>query len=238
MKKSNLPGPRANLELAEAFVDVFAEDPKSDRAWILSNQLREFTPDEAPSNDPKEFLCFCGVRLLGAIGVSSPDDQWKVLALLNISAHDPRWRVRESVAMSIQMLIENDPGNLKKLEDWVLDQDWLAMRAVAAGVAEPRLLKKRREMPGRALKLHAKIISQIIKRDDSTSEEFRALKKTLGYSLSVVVCGIPREGFDYLRKLSGSRDNDVAWIVRENLKKNRLAGGFAKEVRSIRSGMP
>lgn len=56
--------------------------------------------------------------------------------------------------------------------------------------------------------------------------------------MSVVICGIPREGFDYLRKLSGSRDKDIAWMVRENLKKNRLTGGFAKEVKSIRSGTP
>ena len=235
LKKSNLPGPRANLELAEVLVDEIAGHPGKDDAWNLSSQLRAFTSGLAQTNDPKEFLCFCGVRLLGAIGVSSPGDLKKVLALLKVSAHDSRWRVREGVAMSIQMLIENDSSNLKLLEDWVVDQDWLGMRAVAAGVAEPKLMKKEVGIPNGALHLHKKIVSRVVKRDDAMGEEFGALKKTLGYSLSVVICGVPRDGFDYLRELAASDDKEIVWIVKENLKKNRLLSVYSDEVRSVSS---
>jgi hypothetical protein len=55
----------------------------------------------------------------------------------------------------------------------------------------------------------------------------------LGYSLSVVVSSIPEEGFEFMRRLAGSRDVDILWVVRENLKKNRLVRRHPREVESI-----
>ncbi len=136
--------------------------------------------------------------------------------------------------MSIQMLIEKDGGAVRKLENWLVNGDWLAMRAVAAGVAEPRLMKIR-GVPEKALQLHKKIISRVGGTQNRRTEEFKALKKTLGYSFSVVICGVPVAGFDYLRELAGSKDEDIVWIVKENLKKNRLLSGFPNEVRSVSS---
>jgi hypothetical protein len=226
------------LELADALIDVASRMPKdtSSSWWRLSKQFCDFTPDLAPTNNPKEFVAFCGVRLLGAIGSSSFSESEKVITRLREYAHDPRWRVREAVAMSIQALTEKESGILKKLEAWVTDEDWLGMRGVAAGVAEPRLMKKQ-GVPEQALQLHKRIIARVIKTDDRGSEEFKVLKKTLGYSLSVVVCGAPAEGFEYLRELAGSKNKDVVWIVRENLKKNRLTSRFPEEVESVSSSL-
>ena len=62
ISKSNLPGPRGNLELAETFVDLiefnFSRNPE--RLWDLCIRATEISSDEAPVNDPKEFLTFCG----------------------------------------------------------------------------------------------------------------------------------------------------------------------------------
>ena len=135
--------------------------------------------------------------------------------------------------MSIQTLIERDPRVINRFGSWVTEGAWLAMRAVAAGVAEPRLMKVK-GLPEQGLLLHKKIISQVMKRGEGTGEEFRALRKTLGYSLSVIICGVPRAGFDYLRELAESEwDAEILWIVRENLKKDRLRRGFPAEVRSV-----
>jgi hypothetical protein len=236
--RSNLPGPRANLELADTLVDVVSKMPegRGSEWWRLSEQFCEFTPERAPTNDPKEFLAFCGVRLLGAI-VSSSIPESRVLARLREHAHDPRWRVRESVAMSVQALIEKHTGVLEKLEAWVTDEDWLGMRGVAAGVAEPRLMKKQ-GVPEQALRLHKRIIARFANAGDRGSEEFNALRKTLGYSLSVVVCGAPAEGFEYLRQLAASGNKHIQWIVRENLKKDRLTSRFPKEVASVVRAWP
>jgi hypothetical protein len=60
------------------------------------------------------------------------------------------------------------------------------------------------------------------------------LKQGLGYSLSVIVCAVPEEGFEYMRQLAGTQDADILWIVKENLKKNRLLKNFPEEVASTK----
>jgi hypothetical protein len=106
------------------------------------------------------------------------------------------------------------------------------MRAVAAGVAEPALLKDK-QTAKLAFELHKKIFVKIVAGRERKSE-IKTLKQGLGYSLSVVVCAIPREGFEYMRQLIDTQDADILWILKENLKKNRLIKNFPKEVASIK----
>src|SRR5258708_19705031 len=54
-------------------------------------------------------------------------------------------------------------------------------------------------------------------------EDFRGLRKSLGYTLSVVTAAAPQEGFALMRDCAGWGDADIAWVLRENLKKRRLA---------------
>jgi hypothetical protein len=149
-------------------------------------------------------------------------------------ANDPRWRTREAVAMGIQKLVAKQSRNtLKGLESWIDDSEWLAMRAVAAGVAEPALLKDKQTARG-ALELHKRIFDQILAIRERKSDEFKTLRQSLGYSLSVVVCAIPEKGFEYMQRLVDSQDGDILWIIKENLKKNRLTKNFPSEVAAIR----
>ena len=69
---SNLPGPRGNLELAEAFADVVAAyaEGEPEKLWHLCLKLTQFSLIEAPVNNPKEFLVFCGARGIGVLGAS------------------------------------------------------------------------------------------------------------------------------------------------------------------------
>jgi hypothetical protein len=106
------------------------------------------------------------------------------------------------------------------ISDWIAEDDWLAMRAVAAGVAEPALLTDK-ETAYRALKLHKEIFNQIIRVEARESEAFKTLKKGWGYTLSVVNSAIPEAGFGYLQQLVGSQDKDIRGVVKVNLKKNR-----------------
>ena len=122
----------------EVVEDYFAKDPEG--LWSLCLILIELSPYEAPVNNPKEFLPFCGAFAIGAIGSVSSAFFQKALSRLQELANDPRWRMREAVAMGIQKLIAKQSRNtLKELEDWIVKDDWLAMRAVAAGVAKPAL---------------------------------------------------------------------------------------------------
>jgi hypothetical protein len=232
---SNLPGPRGNLELAAAFAEVveeyFVKD--SERLWKLCLKLIQFSSEEAPVNDPKEFLAFCGAFAIGAIGSVSSAFFENALSRLRELSNDPRWRTREAVAMGLQKLIERQSQKtLKELEGWIEKDNWLTMRAVAAGVAEPALLKN--EQNARyALELHKKIFAQILATKGRKSEEFKKLKQALGYSLSVVTQAIPKEGFEYIYQLIDTRDQDILWIIKENMKKSRLTKNFPDEVSSI-----
>jgi len=109
---------------------------------------------------------------------------------------------------------------------------WLEMRAVAAGVAEPALMKDPK-LADAAFKLHRKVLDVVLRSDDRKSAQFKALRQTLGYSLSVVAVARPVESFELMKELVKSGDGDALWIVRENLKKDRLLGGFPKEAAAL-----
>ena len=57
---SNLPGPRANLELANAFADVIQDYSKRDgkKLWQLCSEYIKISSNETPTNDLKEFIPF------------------------------------------------------------------------------------------------------------------------------------------------------------------------------------
>jgi hypothetical protein len=232
---SNLPGPRGNLELAQAFSDVVAAyaEKEPEKLWHLCTKLSQISLTEAPVNNPKEFLVFCGVRGIGALGTSQVFFLKAILRLKEL-ASDDRWRTREGVAMAIQSMGEKQPRKtLSEIAKWVENEEWLAMRAVAAGVAEPALLKDEQTAKS-ALELHKQIFTKIAFAQQRKSSEFKTLKQGLGYSLSVVTCAVPREGFEYMRQLAEQRDADILWILKENLKKNRLIRNFPEEVASTK----
>jgi hypothetical protein len=231
---SNLPGPRGNLELAQVFTEVVEDNARgeSEKLWNLCVKLASFSPVEAPVNSPEEFLVFCGARGVGVLGSSLTFFQ-KALSRLKELASDPRWRTREGVAMAIQDMIEKQPQKtLKELENWIEEDDWLVMRAVAAGVAEPALLKDEQTAKS-AFELHKKIFARVVAARER-KPEIKTLKQGLGYSLSVVVSAFPKEGFEYMRQLVDTQDAVILWIVSENLKKNRLIKKFPEEVASIK----
>jgi hypothetical protein len=57
---------------------------------------------------------------------------------------------------------------------------------------------------------------------DRSTEDFRALRKGMGYCWSVAVAALPREGKKHMARWLSSTDADVAWVMKENLSKNRL----------------
>jgi hypothetical protein len=114
-ERSNLPGPRANLELVAAAAD------EADEATALAL---------ASSGD--EFTRMCGIAALGRHGLLDP---------VREAANDGRWRVREAAAMALQRLGDDDPARLAAVAgEWAGGTAWEA-RCAAAAVAEPRLLR-------------------------------------------------------------------------------------------------
>jgi hypothetical protein len=234
---SNLPGPRGNLELAQAWgqvTELYAKQAP-EKLWNLGVELANISASEAPVNDPKELISFCGAVGIGAMGAVLPEFFEQSLTMLKALANDSRWRMREAVPMGLtRLIISRPPDTLPVLEKWTANGSLLELRAVAAGVAEPALLKNQ-EVAVIALKLHKNILARMLKIEARKTEDFRVLKKALGYTLSVVVQASPQTGFPYLAHLAGSQDKDVQWIVNENLKKNRLIKNYPEEVAAIKT---
>jgi hypothetical protein len=233
---SNLPGPRGNLELAQAWgevVETYAGQA-AEKLWNLCIEMANISAGEAPVNDPKELIPFCGAVGIGAIGAVLPGFFDQAIATLKVLANDSRWRMREAVPMGLtRLMISRSQDTLQVLEAWVVDSSLLELRAVAAGVAEPSFLKNQ-EVAATALELHKNIFKRVLEVETRKTEDFRVLKKALGYTLSVVVKASPRPGFDYMAQLVDTQDKDVQWIVKENLKKNRVVKNFPEEVATIK----
>jgi hypothetical protein len=205
-KESGLPGPRGNLELAYA---VAEEGSKKQFEQLLS-----FHADE---NTPEVFLVFCGVIGLGNLAASEP----KLFDRLRKYASDPRWRIREAVATGLQLVGNQDMDLLlKEMQKWS-EGNWYEKRAVAAALAEPRLLKKPKYAK-QGLKVLGEITASMEKAAEGKDESFKVLRQAMGYCWSVVVAALPDSGKPLMEKWLKSRDKDIIWMMKENLKKNRL----------------
>jgi hypothetical protein len=209
LAECGLPGPRGNLELAAAV----AEEGSAE----LFDAFLAYTPKRAPVNSPEEFLAFCGALGQGRLIVEGDTSRFTVLRAL---AADPRWRTREAVAMALQHVGDHDfDGLLAELERWLGDGH-LQRRAVAAALAEPRLLKPERTQ--RVLHILDEIMARVAGARDRRSAAFLALRKGLGYCWSVVMAADFEHGRPLFEKWAASDDPDVQWVARENLKKKRL----------------
>jgi hypothetical protein len=233
---SNLPGPRGNLELAAAFANSLTSYNKAevDKLWNLCQKMTGISAEEAPVNSAREFIPFCGAVGVGSIAAANSAYYNEAVSTLRGLASDSRWRMREGVAMGLQKLMaSNANAVLNDLKKWVSGGNLLEMRAVAAAAAEPALLKNQ-DVAKEALQLNVGIVRKLIEVKDRKSEDFRVLRKALGYTLSVVIVPLPKEGFEYLRDLAKTNDPDINWIFKENLKKNRLIKNFPGEVNAVK----
>jgi hypothetical protein len=220
IKESGLPGPRGNLELAQAFA------LEADLRQIDS--LLSIPTERAPENTPQAFLVFCGVSALGRhIAGGDPIR----LAALRGYASDSRWRIREAVAMALQYLGDADvKALLREARKWGRG-NWLEKRAAAAGICEPRLLREAASATA-VLKILDAITASMVGVQERNTEPFRILRQGMGYCWSVAVAALPAAGKPLMEKWIRSTDPDIRWIMKENLRKARLARLDAAWVRS------
>jgi hypothetical protein len=204
---SGLPGPRGNIELGRA----------------VGEEVDAATLDALVATGD-EYLVFCGVIGLGRLLADGNADT-VVCDRLRVHASDERWRVREAVAMALQRLGDTDLGLMSRVvEDFAADPAALVQRAAVAGICEPRLLRSAATARA-AVDACERVTASLAARpaDTRRDPDVRTLRQALGYCWSVAVAADPAAGLPRFRALSATHDPDVAWVVRENRRKARLA---------------
>jgi hypothetical protein len=172
LEHSGLPGPRGNIELAQAVAD--------EGGGTCFDRL--ITTDD-------EYLVFCGVVGLGRLLAEGADVERRLCE----HAADARWRVREGVAMALQRLGDADlPRLLELVTRWAADTNALVQRAVIAGICEPRLLKTQDAVEC-ATRTCAEMTHALAARttDERRDAGVRALRQALGHCWSVAVAADP-----------------------------------------------
>jgi len=123
------------------------------------------------------------------------------------------------------------PALLAETADWARGNPW-EQRAAAAALCEPRLLKQP-EHAAAVMRILDEITASIptLARScersspagQSGRDAFKTLRQGLAYCWSVAIVALPDAGKPLMEKWLASPDPDIRWIMRENLKKNRLA---------------
>jgi hypothetical protein len=233
LEHSRLPGPRANLELANdvAYLLASASEKNPERVLALVQNFSNGDRNSVVVNTPAEFVMLCGVVSAGACAAMRTEWRENIFEMLNHYACNPSWRVREAVSTAFQHLLTADPQTtLAYLSTLAMEGDLLQQRASVAAIAEPRLLYDS-ETAIAALQLQRIVLDHMshIPISERKSGDFLILRRALGYTLSVVVAALPEKGFAFMREYALLSDADINWVLRENLKKKRLAK-FSQEI--------
>jgi len=209
LKNSGLPGPRGNLELMHSFSEKATESEV--------NECFSFYRDDL-HNSPEEFVVMCGI-----VGycILNKDNIPKTLTTIRKYASHSSWRIRESVAIGIQEIAENNLNEIiDNLKKW-MDGNELEKRAIVAALCEPKLLKEKTIIID-LLEILNIITMGFDKIDGNLSENQNSLRKTLGYGWSVAIVSLPNEGKLAFEKIAECNNKHIKWIVKENLRKKRL----------------
>lgn len=204
---SGLPGPRANLTLVQAAATVADAD-------LVADLLR----------DGGEYTAMCAAA---ALGRRSDDPTCEAQA--RELAADERWRVREGVVLGLQLLADVTPGALSDIaRRWSDDPGLLVQRAAVAAVCEPRLLRDADAAAG-AVDVCRRCTEHLVAlpAGQRARPDARTLRQALGYCWSIAVAADPGPGLAAFRSLP-TQDRDVAWVVRQNAGKKRLAALLAE----------
>ena len=222
LNHSNLPGPRANLELAYA-VAKMGEKPLFLR-YLNINAI------QAPQNSSAEFLPVCGTLGLGLLLVRG---DLSVLPLLHGLASDPRWRIREGVVLALELWGESNLNLLFDQMDQWMEGNFFEIRAAICALSHPKFLKSKRSA-FQVLKYLDDIMQKLQAGKVRKTEDFRVLRLAMGYCWSVAVAASPLQGKGMMQKWIHTTDRDLLWIIKSNLSKNRIFRMDANWVRRMK----
>ena len=109
---------------------------------------------------------------------------------------------------------------IDEMKQWAAGNSY-EKRAAAAALCEPRLLTDKEQVL-RVLEILDGITESIAGITDRKDEGFIALRKGMAYCWSVAMVHNKDAGIKLFERWIASQDKDIKWIIKENLKKDRL----------------
>ena len=209
LKNSGLPGPRGNLSLLYYFSKEATEDEVKECFLFIHDEVK---------NSPEEFVGMCGIVGLCCL---RKYDLHKTIETIRPYASHSSWRIREAVAIGIQEIVGNNLQVLINILDNWVDGNEYEKRAVIAALCEPKLLDDKKDVK-RVLNILAKTTNTFLDVHGKLSNAQETLRKSAGYCWSVAIAASPDEGKKCFEALLSTDNKHILWIIKENLKKNRL----------------
>lgn len=204
-----LPGKRANLELLYKFSREASDQEIQE---CLTYKDRDI------NNTPEEFILMCGVL------ATCMNQEWPVketLELVSEYANSDSWRVRETVAMGIQELVTKDAkAVIDILDQWVTKNEKYK-RCIIAGLCEPKNLKDT-YLLDKTFTYLSNFTQVFIDGPSKLTEDQKILRKALAYGWSVAMVEDIEKGKKLFEAFVDEDNKHIKWILKINLKKNRL----------------
>jgi hypothetical protein len=97
---------------------------------------------------------------------------------------------------------------------------------------------KDEHIPLRVLQIVDEVTASLSNTQNRRQENFKILRLALAYCWSVAVAVLPVQGKVYMEKWFLSVDQDVQWVMRENLKKARMERIDPIQVQEARQKVP
>jgi len=209
MSNSKLPGRRANLELMWQFSK---KATKNEIESCLSYKGCDL------DNTPEEFVVMCGV--LGFCVRNKNNPQFALKGIEEF-ANSSSWRVREASAMGIQELLTLSAEDVLQILDEWSSRNERYKRCIIAGLCEPKNLKSK-DVLENAFYYLGKFTEGFDSIATKLTEDQKILRKALGYAWSVAMVEDLDQGKSLFERFVESENKNIRWIVKNNLKKNRL----------------
>jgi len=224
---SGLPGPHANINLANDVSSLLAASlpQHADKVRSVLNYWMSNESKTVVSNTPAGFVVLCGVLAFGFCAAACPEWRDEAFVHLKQYASSPFWKVCDFVAMAYQRLLQADAHTtLVQLMELAHSGNYLLQRAAVTTLAEPQLFYST-DLVVPALEVQRVVLAYMhaVPAWERRREDFRILRRALGHTVSVVTAAAPEEGFALLSECATWNDTDITWILRENLRKKRLA---------------
>ena len=222
---SNLPSPRANLELAKEFSIFFDNKDIQEGFWDLLVNWIKIDESKLEDNSPLVYLIFLSLEAYGHIIVwLNKIERIKYFKIYEEKMNSKLWRVREACVIGLQDFWEKKYSDLiEYFNELYPKANRYERRAIFATLAHPQILIEK-EVSDFALDITDKELVEIsnFSKDTLKIDSTKTLMKSMEYVISVFTVFNPHRWFEIMEKYLEEWNPIVVKIIKKNLEKNRL----------------